>query len=85
MALEAILQAAVNWPQSAKFVLVSINRVPEPAPIVPRGTLSVIQELEHQQATRPVHRAPRSVREDVLHHREIAEVRDIFIRTIGKF
>lgn len=81
MALEAILLAAVNWPQSAKFTLVSINRVSEPVPNLPRGTISVTQELQHQQATRPVHR---SVREYELHHREIAEVRDVFIRTIGR-
>ncbi|MEP1930677.1 MAG: hypothetical protein ABJJ37_05310 [Roseibium sp.] len=60
------------------------QRVPEAVPNTPRGTITVTQELEHQQALRPEYGEPRSESEDERHRREIATARDTFIRTIGR-
>ncbi|MEP4768253.1 MAG: Mu transposase C-terminal domain-containing protein [Roseibium sp.] len=60
------------------------HRVPEAVPNVPRGTITVTQELEHQQALRPEYAEPCSESEDERDRREIAAARDTFIRTIGR-
>ncbi|QDG77335.1 hypothetical protein [Labrenzia sp. PHM005] len=60
------------------------QHAPEVVPNVPRGTLTVTQELEHQRVLRPEHGDPCSESEDERDRREIAAGRDVFIRKIGR-
>lgn len=60
------------------------QHAPEVVPNLPRGTLTVTQELEHQRDLGPEHGDPCSESEDERDRREIAAARDVFVRTIGR-
>ncbi len=57
---------------------------PDIVPNAPRGTISVASEGKDRQALRPEYGKPIKETEEEKHRREIAAVRDAFVKSIGR-